>query len=427
MVGTLAVGRVFLLASLVAFMMMLVLLESFNTDSFVLAQDPRSNVTQLIQYWGYPVEQHYVQTEDGFILSVQRIPHGRSATSKMIPQAQRRVVFLQHGFLDCSSTWVNNLPYQSLGFILADAGYDVWLGNVRGNEYSNRNIHYTNKDKQFWQFSWDEMAAYDLPAMVNYALRVSGQQKLAYVGHSQGTTMAFECFTSMADSSTKYPACPKDFTDKISIFIAIAPVTFLQHVGSDLAKALAKFHVDQLLELLGVYEFLPTTQDLEKWIPGICSNSILQKSVCLNTYCLMSGCDGLVTKCNQTRLPLYMDRLPAGTSTYNAGHWAQLIRSAKFQMFDYGNGANNYQHYHQFGVPQIDLTKLHVDIAIYHGGLDVLGDVQDFQTFINLVPKERVKNVMFLPDYGHIDLVWGIENYKHIFADVVKRIGLSFN
>jgi lysosomal acid lipase/cholesteryl ester hydrolase len=36
--------------------------------------------------------------------------------------------------------------------------------------------------------SWDEMGTYDLPAMLNKALEVSGQQRLFYIGHSMGTT-----------------------------------------------------------------------------------------------------------------------------------------------------------------------------------------------------------------------------------------------
>jgi len=53
-----------------------------------------------------------VTTADGFILSLQRIPYGKQNSEKL---ASRGVVFLQHGLLDSSSTWVENLANQSLG------------------------------------------------------------------------------------------------------------------------------------------------------------------------------------------------------------------------------------------------------------------------------------------------------------------------
>lgn len=35
-----------------------------------------SNITELIRSYGYPAEDHFVTTSDGFILSITRINHG---------------------------------------------------------------------------------------------------------------------------------------------------------------------------------------------------------------------------------------------------------------------------------------------------------------------------------------------------------------
>ena len=73
----------------------------------------------MIRYWGYPVEEHFVLTEDGYILGMHRIPHGRNGikTDKTGPP-----VFLAHGLTASSAQWVFGPPEKSLGFLLADAG-----------------------------------------------------------------------------------------------------------------------------------------------------------------------------------------------------------------------------------------------------------------------------------------------------------------
>ena len=57
------------------------------------------------------------------------------------------------------------------------------------------------------------MADYDLPAMINHVLQVTGQKQLFYVGHSQGTMIAFNGF---ADNP--------DLGKKVRAFFALAPV-----------------------------------------------------------------------------------------------------------------------------------------------------------------------------------------------------------
>ncbi|KAL9651138.1 hypothetical protein ABK040_002855 [Willaertia magna] len=308
----------------------------------------------------------------------------------------------------------------------ADQGYDVWMGNARGNLYSSKHLRFTKEDKQYWNFSWDEMASYDLVTMVNYALKTTGQQKLAYVGHSQGTTMGFACFTSSSNGSNKPHLCPKDFANKISVFIAIAPVTFVNHATNDMFHAVAHLRLAELIEATGHHEFLPSTDLVQELLPNLCKKSKMDKNFCLNIYCITGGCDNSVNHVNMTRLPVYFARLPAGTSTKNMIHWAQMVRKNNFQMLDRGLIGNRRQ-YGQFSTPQYNLKNLNVDVALYHGGLDVLGDVEDFKQAFKQIPKSRVKTVLFYPDYGHFDFMWGIHAHKDVYPDILLRIKESFN
>jgi lysosomal acid lipase/cholesteryl ester hydrolase len=85
----------------------------------------------------------------------------------------------------------------SLGFVLADSGYDVWMGNVRGNTYSRNHTSLSVKSSKFWDFSFDEMATIDLPAMVDFVTEQTGKSSIFYIGHSQGTEIGFIEFSRL--------------------------------------------------------------------------------------------------------------------------------------------------------------------------------------------------------------------------------------
>jgi len=75
-------------------------------------------------------------------------------------------------------------PDKSIAYILSNAGYDVWLGNNRGNKYSSFNTHIKTSENKFWNFTWEEMGTYDVPAGIDYILSLTGKSKLTYIGHS---------------------------------------------------------------------------------------------------------------------------------------------------------------------------------------------------------------------------------------------------
>ena len=68
------------------------------------------------------------------------------------------------------------------------------------------------KDGAYWEFSWQQMAEYDIPSSIIYVLEATGKEKLAYVGYSQG------CLTILAHLSEN-----PDFINKISLFVTLAP------------------------------------------------------------------------------------------------------------------------------------------------------------------------------------------------------------
>ncbi|MPC27351.1 Gastric triacylglycerol lipase [Portunus trituberculatus] len=103
--------------------------------------------TEIIEAMGYPTEIHHVTTADGYILELHRIPHGINSTG-----GDRPVALLQHCLLCSSADYIMNTPDQALAYVLADAGYDVWLPNFRGNTYSTNHVELDPANIKFWGF-----------------------------------------------------------------------------------------------------------------------------------------------------------------------------------------------------------------------------------------------------------------------------------
>lgn len=83
-------------------------------------------------------------------------------------------VLLHSGLYCGSADFVVGTPEQGLAFLVANAGYDVWLGNGRGSTYARAHTTLKTSDNAFWDFSWHEMGLEDLPALVDYIYKVKG-------------------------------------------------------------------------------------------------------------------------------------------------------------------------------------------------------------------------------------------------------------
>lgn len=110
--------------------------------------------------------------------------------------------------------WIFNTPDKSPAFMLAKAGYDVWMGNSRGTRFSEGHMVYDHLvDMQYWNHTWEEMGTYDSPAVIDFILNTTGYDNLSYIGHSQGVTQI------LAGASLK----PDYFKEKLNLAIFLAP------------------------------------------------------------------------------------------------------------------------------------------------------------------------------------------------------------
>uniref|UniRef100_A0A0M3IHJ8 Lipase n=1 Tax=Ascaris lumbricoides TaxID=6252 RepID=A0A0M3IHJ8_ASCLU len=309
---------------------------------------------EIIEHWGYPVETHSVITDDGYILLMHRIPHGKcdpASSNKPKP-----VVFLQHGLLCSSSVWVMNKPHQSAAFIFADLGFDVWMGNNRGNSYSRWHIKYHISYPEYWRFTWTEMAKYDLPAMIDGVLNATGRQSLYYVAHSQGTLIMF---TKLARDYS--------FNEKIRQFFAIAPVATMAYakglfglLGGNMYNQFQLFYT-----LFGETEFLPNnfiTRFITEFICGIASKDPL----CENFVFLVSGPD--------------------------SHQMNKMVHYGRHSPFDYEFPSINKQHYGTEIPPVYNITRISTPMYLYYSDADWVATGRDVRQYLlALLPSKYLR------------------------------------
>jgi len=352
------------------------------------------------------IESHYVTTADGYILGLFRIPHGLPGTPGASTASGKPVVHLQHGLLDSSYTWVNNFENQSLAFILADAGYDVWMGNSRGNVYSTNHQTLSPDSTAFWDFTWDEMAKFDFPAMINYALNETGQSTLTYIGHSQGTIQAFSGLSINPVISSK-----------VNLFVALAPVAYVNNQKSLLLTLMADLDVVALFQLFGDKSFLPDMTILQQLAPDLCSLLPSGCNIFLELLC------GPSNNLNDTRIEVYTSETPAGTSVKNMAHWSQGVTTDAFQMFDYGCGpldCQNLDHYGQKTPPLYHLANITTPTALFFGKDDYLGDPTDVQRILEETKPGVVVYSAMQNNFAHLDYTWGVDAHQYVYAGVVN-------
>ena len=362
---------------------------------------------ERIRSHGYPVESHFMETSDGYILNLFRLPYSHKLQNQF---EYRPAILLQHGLISNSDCWLNSGPENSLAYNLVDAGYDVWLGNARGNIYSRNNSRLSPNHPNFWRFSWHEIGTIDVPEMIDYILKQTGQSSLHYAGHSQGTTV-FLVLMSMRP----------EYNQKVKSAHLLAPCAFFEHTLSYPARMLMPLVGKPggiWNQALGSMEFFPENSFINRLADTSCGEKPVFGRYCKNLYIWLLGEDD--TNTNMTSVQVLIETHPGGISSDQGIHFIQLHVSHKFRQYDFGE-RGNMKNYNQKTPPDYDLSKITASTYLYSGANDGICGPRDVDTlvskFTHLTNDYRVPE----PHWNHMDFI-AANQVKEVINDRVIRI-----
>lgn len=195
-------------------------------------------------------------------------------------------------------------------------------------------------------YSWHEIGYYDIPALIDYILNKTGHTKLYYIGYSQGTT----AFYVMGSERPEY-------NDKVKGMISLAPIAYLANQKSPLLKYLVYFyrlmevilevfllfserHPDDIVSVTGLLQWGSVVCNIHqcfprnKWWQTRLLSSFVRTAPCAMTkgfcHCWFHLIAGFGSdQLDKFMLPSIFGHFPAGASTKQVFHYAQLIISSK--------------------------------------------------------------------------------------------------
>lgn len=285
--------------------------------------------------------------------------------------------------MSAADTWIDNEPDVAVANQFANAGYDVWLGNNRGNKYSATNNHMTpsSDPKHFFDYSFQDLGEYDLKTQIEQVLSVTGKMQLTYMGHSQGTSQMYYALATDQEW----------FKSRVNLFIAAAPIVRFKHIETK-----AKLGITLMYPLEAIFDGADVWSIMGKEINSEFDN---WKKTSLNgafVEWFLNAVGGSSEYENAKWSDIAGSWGPARASTKELFHYGQMIKSDTFQMYDYGS--DNMSMYGQAAVPQLSLAGIDLPIAMFVGMEDPLANYQDCEWV-----RDQLDNVVHYQEIDNFD------------------------
>ena len=368
------------------------LLGTFLTiPIYFLSGTKFNDYKEYIEDLGYRLEEIDVTTEDGYIINLWHlIPNFNVSPDK--------VFFLQHGFASTGEIYFEQGEH-SLPKLLMDKGYDVWIGNYRGEKNSQKHVSKNSKktNGDYWDYSIDDIVKYDLQTQINYIKNKTKAEKVDYLGLSEGATLFLMLYMD-------YP----DFVESsINRFISFGVV-----------RTLTNLHDDIIDVLSGVYKFFKVKEKFDKtlqvkdsvraaYINYSKKNEDLKKQ-------LFSNFGVISNKTDMKSMHHFLTYFPTDISIYHLYQWKAIQEEGKLVHYNPRVKDNQFQEY-DLNV----LKKWKIKAFITRSKVDSFSGYEEVTDLYNLIENKSLIT-LFDCDYSHLDFLGSEYSYDEIYIPIMK-------
>ncbi|KAH9912173.1 triacylglycerol lipase [Fomitopsis serialis] len=371
-----------------------------------------SDFERLCEIFGYTHEEHVVLTKDGYLLGLHRLPFRRGEDSgRRGASTGKPVVYLHHGLLMNSEVWICLTdPARSLAFTLVELGFDVWLGNNRGNKYSKKSIHHNPNSTKFWNYSIDDFAWHDIPDSIEYILDVTKEPSLSYVGFSQGTAQAFAALSI-------HP----QLNNKVNVFVALAPAMSPPGLHASIVDGLMKASPTLLFLIFGRRAILSSAPAWQSLLYPPVFTSVIHHSLRFLFGWQSKNISPLQKSAAYAHLYSF-------SSVKAVVHWFQIMRNGKFQMYDEDvqkvirvSGAAAERHrpsgVTSYAPARFPTRNIVSPVVLLYGDSDSLVDID---MMLRQLPGHTMARRLY--GYEHLDIIWGDEVDRDVHPHAVEAL-----
>ncbi|OAF65909.1 hypothetical protein A3Q56_06368 [Intoshia linei] len=236
------------------------------------------------------------------------------------------------------------------------------------------------------------MAKYDLPAMLDYVMKLNNIDKIDYIGHSQGTIILFILLS-----------IKPEWNDKIIKHYALAPVATLRSLNS-------------IFVTIFKHEFLKNIYIVDSVLTLFCK--FISHRLCSFSINAVCGDDDKCFK--KSDISYILKHSPAGTSFKNMKHYLQVYENnGIFQPFDNGCAKNKII-YNSCKIPPYNYSNIKVKTVVYVGTHDDIANPENIEILEGILP--NIIKTRVYQNWNHIHFNWGADCnltlHKNIISDI---------